>query len=76
MHAEGRLMKAFLHSPYTDKYILYLYIAAAGPVAREKQWMTMSRHVIVRVLSASGQALKRYEETTLDVRNMRKSERA
>ena len=48
---------------YIDKYILYLYIDAAGPVAREKQWTTVSRRVIVRVVFASGQALEGLKET-------------
>ena len=49
---------AILHT-YTDKYIRYLNIDAAGPVAGEKQWATMSRRVIVRVGCTSGQALER-----------------
>ena len=52
---------AILHT-YTEKYILYLHIDAEVPVAREKQWATMLQHVIMRVVSTSGQALKRYKE--------------
>ena len=48
---------------YTEKYIVYICIDAAGPVARENQRTTMSRRRIVRVVSASGQALEGYKET-------------
>ena len=53
---------AILHR-YTEKYIVYICIDAAGPVARENQRTTMSRRLIVRVVSASGQALEGYKET-------------
>ena len=54
------LTNVYIHyGTHIDKYILYLYIDAAGPVAREKQWTTMSHRVIVHVAYTSGQALER-----------------
>ena len=50
-----------LHT-YTDKYTPILFIEAAAPVAREKQWTTVSR-VIVCVVYTSGQSLGSHKET-------------
>ena len=58
----------------TQKYIVYICIDAAGPVARENQCTTMSQRLIVRVVSASDKALEGYKvflcepfDTLLDI---------